>query len=78
MGLVFGILVLFAYGLFFIIWPEKGREWYLRPFDLNGPTRWYKPNTCLKFKPSLVVFRVFGAVAICLGILVLYLWKHSG
>jgi hypothetical protein len=78
MGLMFGILVLFAYGLFFIIWPERGREWYLRPFDLNGPTRWYKPNTWLKFKPGLVVFRVFGAVAICLGILVLYLWRHSG
>jgi uncharacterized protein YjeT (DUF2065 family) len=77
MGVMFGILVLLGYGLFFMIWPEKGREWYLRPFDVDAPSRWYKPSTWLNLKPDLIIFRIIGGVAICLGLVVLYLWKHS-
>ncbi len=58
MGLLFGILVVFGYGLFFIIWPKKAREWFLRPYNLDAPTQWYKPKTWLKFTPSLGVFRI--------------------
>ncbi len=77
MGLWFGILVVFGYGLFFIVWPEKAREWFLRAYNLDAPTQWYKPNTWLKSTPSLVVFRILGAVALCLGIIVLYFLRHS-
>ena len=77
MGLLIGILVVLGYGLFFIVWPEKAREQFLRPYKLDTPIRWYKPNTWLRLRPSLLFFRIVGATAICLGILVLYLWRLS-
>ncbi len=77
MGLLIGILILIANGVFFIVWPERARGQFLRPYKLDSPTQWYKPNTWLKSKPSLVVFRIVGALAICSGILLIYLWKQS-
>jgi len=69
----FVILVAFGYGLFCVVWPEKARQQYLAHFDVEAPTRWYKPGTYLKFRPPGVAFRVFGIFVLGIGVFLVYL-----
>jgi hypothetical protein len=57
-GELFVFLITFGYGLFYVFWPEKARNQYLAHFDLDAETKWYKPNTYVKFKPPAGVFRI--------------------
>jgi hypothetical protein len=74
MELLFSLIV-FGYGVFFVFWPEKARQQFLAPFNLEAPTKWYKPNTYMKFRPPVAAFRIIGVVAICASIL-LYAWRY--
>jgi len=67
-----GVFVTFGYGLYFTIWPGKAEKLFRSNFDLNGPMKWYKPNTWQRAMPSAVVFRVVGVVLLVLSLFLLY------
>lgn len=67
------IILFFGYGSFYVGWPQKARQQYLAHFDVDAPTKWYKPNTYLKFRPPAVAFRVFGAVLLAIAIFLIYI-----
>ena len=67
------ITLTFGYGLFYVGWPEKARQQYLSHFDVDGPAKWYKPNTFLRFRPPIMAFRVFGVVLLAIAILLIYI-----
>jgi hypothetical protein len=48
-----GLFVAFVYGLYSIIWPEKAEKAYRSNFDLDGPMKWYKPNTWQREMPPV-------------------------
>jgi len=66
------IALTFGYGLFYVCWPEKARKQYLAHFDVDAPTKWYKPNTYLKSRPPPVAFRVFGVVLLAIAVCLIY------
>ena len=66
------IVLTFGYGLFYVGWPQKARQQYLAHFDVDAPTKWYRPNTYLKFRPPTVAFRVFGVVLLGIAIFLIY------
>ena len=72
----FALVLLFSYGLFCIVCPETARQQYLKSFDVEEPTRWYKPSTYLKARPPRIAFRLFGIVLVATGIGLMYL-KYS-
>jgi hypothetical protein len=75
---LFIILITLGYGLFYVVWPEKGRNQFLAHFDVDGPVKWYRPNTYLTFKPPALAFRITGAALVCLGIFLIYILKTFG
>ncbi len=73
-----GLLMLFGYSLYFVIWPEKAQKLYRSNFDLNSPMKWYKPDTWQRALPSAFVFRIVGLVLLVLSLYLLYgLARHS-
>lgn len=67
------IILTIGYGLFYVGWPKKARRQYLAHFDVDAPTKWYKPSTYLKFKPPTVAFRIVGIVLLAIAILLIYI-----
>jgi hypothetical protein len=70
------ILIFAGYGLFCFVWPEKACEMYLAHFNVGAQTKWYKPNTYLKYAPSAIAFRCFGVVLLGIGVFLIYI-KYS-
>ena len=66
------IVLTLGYGLFYVGWPQKARKQYLAHFDVDAPTKWYKPKY-LKSRPPAVAFRVFGIVLLAIGIFLIYI-----
>jgi uncharacterized protein YjeT (DUF2065 family) len=73
----FLILINLGYGLFYVFWPDRARKQFLAHFDVDGPTKWYRPNTYLTFKPPAVVFRIVGIALVCLSVLLFFLLRDS-
>jgi hypothetical protein len=69
-------ILTFGYGLFYVIWPKTARRQFLSHFDVDAPTKWYKPNTYLSFRPPAFAFRIFGFFLIALAIFSIYI-KNS-
>jgi hypothetical protein len=67
------LFVVFAYGLFLVIWPEKARSQFLQQYDLDARAELSKPATWMRFRPTALAFRIMG-VMICAGIALLFLW----
>jgi hypothetical protein len=67
------IILTAGYGLFYVGWPQKARQQYLAHFDVDTPTKWYRPNTYLKFRPPTVAFRVFGVVLLAIAVFLIYI-----
>jgi hypothetical protein len=70
-------LVALGCGLYYMIWPEKAEKLYRSNFDLEGPMKWYKPNTWQRAMPPVFVFRVVGVALLVLSLFLLYnLLRH--
>jgi hypothetical protein len=72
----FVALVLFSYGLFCVVSPESARRQYLKSFDVDVSTTWYKPRTYLNSRPPRIVFRLVGIVLVTMSIGLIYI-KYS-
>ena len=69
----FGIVVLFTYGFYCVVWPNHARRQYLRYFDVAAPFKWYKSGTYLRSNIPTIAFRLFGLLLLGLGIFLIYL-----
>jgi len=70
-----GISVLFGYGLFFAVWPDKARGQFLAQYDLDSPTKTFNPSTWLKFRPGPLAFRIIGILSVSLSLFLVYFWN---
>ena len=68
-----GIILTMVYGLFYVVSPQTARQQYLSHFDVDAPTRWYKPRTYLSFRPPAIAFRIVGIILLATGIFLIYL-----
>ena len=74
---VLAALMLSAYGIFCLIWPEKARAHFLANYDLESPTKWHDPATWLKYKPSLLIFRIIGILCFTPGVFLIFEVGHN-
>jgi hypothetical protein len=65
------LILLFAYGLFCVVWPEKASEQLLSYYDVEAPSKWHKPATWLKFRPGPLAFRILGLVLVGFSLLLI-------
>jgi|GEM_PF-2977988 len=75
--ILIGILIAIAYSVFYIAWPEKARDWFLKGYKVDDQSLWYKPTTWLTVKPGILAFRIVGLVMLMLTFICLYFWIRS-